>query len=105
MHFGHDGVVEGVEEPRGVRDLVLGEDPKHVELGVGCEPQALLGGGHHAGHEGAVSQLVLQGLLVGPVGPLLDTPEVRVSLAQPRVENGHSDVSARHFQLPKDVGL
>ena len=46
-------------------------------------------GGNDAGHEGAVAQPVLQRLLVGPVGPLLDPLEVGVLFAQTRVEHGH----------------
>jgi hypothetical protein len=48
-----------------------------------------LAGCDDPGDEGAVAQPVLQGLLVGPVGPLLDLLEVGVGLAQASVEDRH----------------
>jgi hypothetical protein len=54
-----------------------------------CVNCTSLAGGDDPGDEGAVAQPVLQGLLVGPVGPLLDLLEVGVGLAQASVEDRH----------------
>ena len=59
----------------------------------------------HAGDERAVSQPVVQRLLVGPVRALLDPAEVRVPLVEPRVEHGRPDAGAREAHVPEDVGL
>ena len=71
MNLLHDGEVEGVQEPAGVGDLVVGEHPVDVELGVRGEAQALLAAGDDPSYECAVTQTILQSLLIGPVRPLL----------------------------------
>ena len=42
VDFLQDGVVEGIEEPGSVGDLVVGENPEHVEVRIRREPQTLL---------------------------------------------------------------
>ena len=51
--------------------------------------------------EGAVPHFVLNGLLVGPVAPLLDVAQVRVARAEARVEDSHPDTRARVPQTPE----
>ena len=50
-----DGVVEGVQEPRGVGDLLVGEDAEDVQVGVGREAEALLRTTNHSRHERPVT--------------------------------------------------
>ena len=38
VDFLQDGIVEGVQKPGGVGDLVIGEHSKDVEVGIGCKP-------------------------------------------------------------------
>ena len=44
---------------------------------------------------------VLDGLLIGPVGPLLDVAQVRVARAEARVEDGHPYARARMPEPPE----
>ena len=58
--------------------LIFGKNPEHVNFCVWCKPETLGARGNDPSHESAVAQLVVQGLLVRPVGPLTNLPEVRV---------------------------
>lgn len=69
--------------------MIVREDPKYVQVGIGREPQAVGARGDHAGHEGAVAERVVQRALARPVGALADAPEVRVVARQPCVEHRH----------------
>lgn len=51
--------------------------------------------------EGAMPHVVLGGLLVGPVGPLLDVAQVRVARAEARVEDSHPYARARVPEPPE----
>ena len=44
---------------------------------------------------------VLHGLLIGPVGPLLDVAQVRVGRAEARVEDSHPYARARMPEPPE----
>ena len=59
-------------------DLIFGENPENVNFCVWCKPETLGTRGNDPSHESAVAQLVVQGLLVRPVGPLTNLSEVRV---------------------------
>ena len=68
--------------------LVVGEDSKRVNLGVGGEPRALaVLARHHARDEGSVPQAVVERALVRPVSSLFNLAEVRVIRFDARVEN------------------
>ena len=68
--------------------LVVCEHPEDVDLGVGSESQALGRGGDDPGHERAVAETVVQRLLVGPVRPLTNLPEMGMRLGEARVKYG-----------------
>ena len=55
VDFLQDGVVEGVEEPRGVGDLVVGEDAEDVKISVGSEAETIHRTRNYAGDEGTVT--------------------------------------------------
>jgi hypothetical protein len=73
---------------RNTTHLVVGEDSKRVNLGVGCEPRALaVLARHHTRDEGSVPQAVVERALVRPVSSLFNLAEMRVVRLDSSVEN------------------
>ena len=62
-----DGIVEGIEEPRGVGHLVVGEDTEDVEVSVGSKPEALGGTCDDSSNECTMAEAVFQAFLISPV--------------------------------------
>ena len=119
MNLLHDGEIEGIQEPAGVGDLnnqseisnvcinqseisivcinqyriylIVGEDPINVKLSIWSKAKTLFTAGDDSSHEGTVTQTILQCFLIGPVGSLLDPPEVRMTLAEASVKYCHPD--------------
>ena len=111
MNLLHDGKVEGIQEPAGVGDLInqseisivcinqsegsiyliVSEDPVNVKLSIWSKAKTLFTAGDDSSHEGTVTQTILQCFLIGPVGSLLDPPEVRMTLAEASVKYCHPD--------------
>ena len=62
-----DGVVEGVQKPRGIGDLTVGEDSEDIEVCIRRKAKTLGRAGYDAGHKCSMTQPVLQAFLVSPV--------------------------------------
>jgi hypothetical protein len=85
-------VIECIQEPAGERLVGGGEHSEDEQLAIRSDPQTLFGEpGDHAGHEGPVADLVVDGGVGGPVGALTHVAEVRVLIGQPGVEDRHLD--------------
>ena len=63
--------------------LIFGEYPEDVNFSIGCKPEALGARGDNPRDEGAVAQLIIQGLLIRPVRSFTDLPKVRMIFGQP----------------------
>ena len=73
---------------RNTTHLVVGEDSKRVNLGVGGEPRALaVLARHHTRDEGSVPQAVVERALVRPVSSFFNLAEMRVVRLDSSVEN------------------
>ena len=59
-------------------NLIFGKNSKNMNFRVRRESETLGAGGDDAGDEGPVAQLVVQRLLVRPVGSFANLPEMRM---------------------------
>jgi len=69
--------------------LVVGEHSEDVKICIRSKPETLCGASNNPCHKCPMSQPIIKALLVSPVGPVPDSPEVRVATCEPRVKNGH----------------
>ena len=63
--------------------LIFSEHSEDVNFCIRGEAETLSARGDDSGHEGAVAQLIVQSLLVRPVGALTDLAEVGMIFGQP----------------------
>lgn len=69
--------------------LVVGKHSEDVKICIRSKPETLCGASNNPRHKCPMSQPIIKALLICPVGPVPDSPEVRMATCEPRVKNGH----------------